>query len=111
LTFTPRKRLASFAPDGPVECHRRLEATVSWSTVEVARMSGVTSRTLRHYDEIGLLPPAGMRPNGYRYYEQDELLRLQQILVMRELDRGLGEIAAILDQQQDPLVALAIADQ
>jgi DNA-binding transcriptional MerR regulator len=79
---------------------------VSWSIVEVARISGVSSRTLRHYDEIGLLPPAGVRPNGYRYYEQDELLRLQQILVMRELDLGLGEIAAILDQQRDALVAL-----
>ena len=69
-------------------------------------MSGVSSRTLRHYDEIGLLPPAGVRPNGYRYYEQDELLRLQQILLLRELDLGLGEIAAILDQQQDPVDAL-----
>jgi DNA-binding transcriptional MerR regulator len=69
-------------------------------------MSGVSSRTLRFYDEIRLLPPAGMRANGYRYYEEDELLRLQQILVLRELDLGLGEIAAILDQQRDPLMAL-----
>lgn len=69
-------------------------------------MSGVSSRTLRHYDEVGLLPPAGVRPNGYRYYEPDELLRLQQILVLRELDLGLAEIAAILDQQRDRLVAL-----
>lgn len=69
-------------------------------------MSGVTSRTLRHYDEIGLLPPAGVSSNGYRYYEQDELLRLQQILVLRELDLGLAEIAAILDQQRDQVQAL-----
>ncbi|MEU6587483.1 MerR family transcriptional regulator [Nocardia sp. NPDC046763] len=79
---------------------------MSWSIVEVARMSGVTKRTLRHYDEIGLLPPAGVRSNGYRFYDQTQLLRLQQILVLRELDLGLDEIAAILDRQTDRLVAL-----
>lgn len=78
----------------------------SWSIVEVARMSGVTSRTLRHYDEIGLLPPAGIRSNGYRYYEQEDLLRLQQILVLRELDVSLSEIAEILDQRRDPIQTL-----
>jgi MerR family transcriptional regulator, thiopeptide resistance regulator len=79
---------------------------VSWSIVEVARMSGVTARTLRHYDEIGLLRPAGVGDNGYRFYEEDELLRLQQILVLRALDLGLAQIAAILDQQTDQLQAL-----
>lgn len=81
-------------------------AGVSWSIAELARLSGVTSRTLRHYDEIGLLLPAAVRSNGYRYYEQDELLRLQQILLLRELDLGLGEIAAILDEQRDRVQAL-----
>ncbi|WP_207841082.1 MerR family transcriptional regulator [Williamsia soli] len=79
---------------------------MSWSIVEVARMSGVTSRTLRHYDEIGLLPAAGVRSNGYRYYEADDLLRLQQIRVLRELDLGLAEIQTILDQQSDQVEAL-----
>lgn len=69
-------------------------------------MSGVTSRTLRHYDAIGLLPPAGTASNGYRVYEQGDLLRLQQILLLRELDLGLGEIAQILDHQVDQLEAL-----
>jgi len=69
-------------------------------------MSGVTSRTLRHYDEIGLLPPAGVRSNGYRYYEQNDLLRLQQILLLRELGLSLVEIASILDRQLDRLQAL-----
>lgn len=69
-------------------------------------MSGVTSRTLRHYDEIGLLPAAGVQNNGYRYYEQDDLLRLQQIRVLRELDLGLTEIKAILDDQSDQVEAL-----
>jgi DNA-binding transcriptional MerR regulator len=79
---------------------------MSWSIADVARMSGVTSRTLRHYDEIGLLPPAWTGAGGYRYYEEDDLLRLQQILVLRELGLGLSEIAAILDQQADEVEAL-----
>jgi MerR family transcriptional regulator, thiopeptide resistance regulator len=79
---------------------------MSWSIAEVARMSGVTSRTLRHYDEIGLLPPGWVAPNGYRHYEEDDLLRLQQILVLRELGFGLNEIASVLDQQTDQLEAL-----
>ena len=74
---------------------------MAWSIAEVARMSGVTSRTLRHYDEIGLLRPAYAAANGYRYYEQDELLRLQQILVLRELGVGLPEVRRILDAQTD----------
>jgi MerR family transcriptional regulator, thiopeptide resistance regulator len=79
---------------------------VAWSIAEVARMSGVSSRTLRHYDEIGLLPPAGTGANGYRYYERAELLRLQQILLLRELDLGLADIRAVLDSQLDAVQAL-----
>jgi DNA-binding transcriptional MerR regulator len=79
---------------------------VSWSIVEVARMSGVSSRTLRHYDQIGLLPPAHLGSNGYRYYEQADLLRLQQILLLRELGVGLADVAEILDRQLDPVQAL-----
>ncbi|MDP9118212.1 MAG: MerR family transcriptional regulator [Actinomycetota bacterium] len=79
---------------------------MSWSIVEVARMSRVTSRTLRHYDEIGLLPPAGIGGNGYRFYEHEDLLRLQQILVLRELGLGLDEIRKILDEERDPIQAL-----
>jgi DNA-binding transcriptional MerR regulator len=79
---------------------------VSWSIVQVARMSGVSSRTLRHYDQIGLLPPAGVLSNGYRYYDEPELVRLQQILVLRELGLGLREIGEILQQERDQLQAL-----
>ncbi|WP_052868706.1 MerR family transcriptional regulator [Streptomyces niger] len=79
---------------------------MAWSIADVARMSGVTSRTLRHYDEIGLLPPAWIGSNGHRYYEEAELLRLQQILLLRELDLGLREIQAVLDSQVDQLAAL-----
>lgn len=79
---------------------------MAWSIADVARMSGVTSRTLRHYDEIGLLPPAWTASNGHRYYEESQLLRLQQILLMRELDVGLREIQAVLDSQADRVAVL-----
>ncbi|GGU53055.1 MerR family transcriptional regulator [Streptomyces violascens] len=79
---------------------------MAWSIADVARMSRVTSRTLRHYDEIGLLPPAWIGSNGHRYYEEADLLRLQQILLMRELDLGLREIQAVLDSQVDRVAVL-----
>ncbi|MET9052364.1 MerR family transcriptional regulator [Streptomyces bacillaris] len=77
-----------------------------WPIAEVARMSGVTARTLRHYDEIGLLPPARIGSNGHRRYEERQLLRLQQILVLRELGVGLPEIGRILADQVDQVEAL-----
>ncbi|MGW4836558.1 MerR family transcriptional regulator [Streptomyces globisporus] len=64
---------------------------MDWPISEVARMSGVTARTLPHYDEIGLPPPARIGSNGHRYYEEHQLLLLQQILVLRELGVGLPE--------------------
>jgi MerR family transcriptional regulator, thiopeptide resistance regulator len=77
-----------------------------WSIAEVARMSGVTSRTLRHYDGIGLLAPAYVGTNGYRYYEVEQLLRLQQILLLRELGLGLSEIADAIGSQPGTVEAL-----
>ncbi|MDQ6727316.1 MAG: MerR family transcriptional regulator [Actinomycetota bacterium] len=74
---------------------------MAWSITEVAEMSGMTSRALRHYHDIGLLKPAFVGPNGYRYYEEAQLLRLQQILLLREFDVGLAEIAAVLDADAD----------
>jgi len=78
------------------------DETTRWSTAEVVRLSGVTSRTLRHYDAIGLLRPTGSTPGGQREYGHDELLRLQQVLVLRELGVGLGAIAEILDDPGGP---------
>ncbi len=86
LTLTVRQLLASTVAG--TEPAGSTEAGVAWSIAEVARMSKVTSRTLRHYDDVGLLRPAYVGSNGYRYYEQEQLLRLQQILLLREL--GLG---------------------
>ncbi len=71
---------------------------VSGHTVkQVARFSGVSVRTLHHYDEVGLLKPACVGENGYRYYGREELLRLQQILFHRELGFSLEEIGRVLD--------------
>ena len=64
---------------------------------QVAKLSGVSVRTLHHYDEIGLLKPAAIGANGYRYYGREELLRLQQILFHRELRLPLEAIRAVLD--------------
>jgi DNA-binding transcriptional MerR regulator len=64
---------------------------------EVARLAGVTVRALHHYDEIALLVPSGRTEAGYRLYTGDDLLRLQQILIGRELGMPLEEIKRSLD--------------
>jgi len=64
----------------------------------------VTTRALRYYDEIGLLKPAGTGDNGYRFYDQENLLRLQQILFFRELDVPLDDILLIMSQPEFNLV-------
>ncbi|MGC4997113.1 MULTISPECIES: MerR family transcriptional regulator [unclassified Streptomyces] len=79
---------------------------MDWPISEVARMSGVTARTLRHYDETGLLPPARTGAGGHRYYAEHQLLLLQQILVLRALGVGLPEIGRILAAQVDEVEAL-----
>jgi len=74
------------------------------SVGEVARLSGVSIRTLHHYDEIGLLSPGGRTKAGYRRYASEDLERLQQILCYRSLGFDLREIATILDDPHtDPL--------
>jgi DNA-binding transcriptional MerR regulator len=69
----------------------------NYTVSEVAAMAGVSIRTLHHYHEIGLLCPAYVGENNYRYYGREELLRLQQILIHRALGIALTEIGAILD--------------
>lgn len=73
---------------------------------ELAELAGVTVRTLHHYDQIGLLAPRARTDAGYRLYDHDDLLRLQQIMVWRELGFGLAEVKAVLD---DPAYDLAAA--
>jgi DNA-binding transcriptional MerR regulator len=79
-----------------------------WAIQEVARLAGTTSRALRHYDDIELLKPSRVATNGYRYYDQDALVRLQRILLLRQLGLGLPAIAAVVDGQQSPAVALEL---
>ncbi|WP_331212714.1 MerR family transcriptional regulator [Plantactinospora sonchi] len=79
---------------------------MEWSIQELAQSAGTTSRTLRHYDQVGLLEPSRVGRNGYRYYDETGLLRLQRILLLRELGLGLAEIARVLDGQRDGAVAL-----
>src|SRR5438552_16696386 len=65
----------------------------------LSKLAGVSVRTLHFYDEIGLLRPGRVGViNGYRYYGQAALLRLQQILYYKELGLSLEEIAEVLDQ-------------
>lgn len=79
---------------------------MSWSIVEVARYASVSSRTLRHYDDIGLVPPAYVGSNGYRYYEREQLRRLQEVLVLRELGLPLDAVARVLDGTRDRAAVL-----
>ena len=71
----------------------------TYTVKQLARLSGVSIRTLHHYDEIGLLKPAFTGENRYRYYGREELLRLQDILFHRELGVPLQEIGKLLDLQ------------
>lgn len=79
---------------------------MDWSIQEIARMAGTTSRTLRHYDSVGLLEPSRVGANGYRYYDDRALVRLQRILLLRDLGLGIPAIADVLDGQQDDAHAL-----
>lgn len=74
-----------------------LRGTMTRLTVkQLASLSGVSGRTLHYYDEIDLLKPASVGGNGYRYYDQDSALRLQQILFFRELGFSLNDIKGIM---------------
>jgi DNA-binding transcriptional MerR regulator len=79
---------------------------MEWSIQETAKLAGTTSRTLRHYGEVGLLPPSSIGANGYRYYDERSLVRLQRILLLRELGLGLPQIAEVLDRPTSEQTAL-----
>lgn len=79
---------------------------MEWAIQDVARASGTTSRALRHYGAVGLLAPSRVGSNGYRYYDQAALVRLQRILLLRELGLGLASIGRVIDGQQDAAAAL-----
>src|SRR3954469_5149843 len=73
---------------------------------EVARLTGVTIRTLHHYDAVGLVSPSARTAAGYRADAAPDLGRLQAVLAYRELGFGLDEIAGLLDGDAEPLAHL-----
>jgi DNA-binding transcriptional MerR regulator len=78
-----------------------------YTVKQLSTMAGVTPRTLHHYDEIGLLKPESVGENGYRYYGERSMLRLQQILFYRELGLPLDKIKKIVGRRDfDVLSAL-----
>ena len=74
---------------------------------QLSKMAGVTPRTLHHYDDIGLLKPSRVGDNGYRYYGEEALLKLQQILFYRELGFPLDDIKKIKGARPEDKKALA----
>jgi len=80
---------------------------MAYTVNKLAKLSGVSVRTLHFYHEIGLLKPAYCGDNNYRYYEEEQLLMLQQILFYRELGFPLNDIQRILDSDDfDKIEAL-----
>jgi DNA-binding transcriptional MerR regulator len=80
---------------------------MSFTINKLAKLAGVSVRTLHYYDAIGLLKPSRVGENSYRYYEEADLSRLQQILFFRELDFPLEKIKEIMHAQSySPLEAL-----
>jgi DNA-binding transcriptional MerR regulator len=83
-----------------------------WKVGELAKRTGVSVRTLHHYDEIGLLSPSHRSPSGYRLYTEVDVQRLQQIRSLRTLGFSLAEVGAFLkrpDVTPDRVLQLQIA--
>ena len=78
---------------------------MAYTVKQLAVMSGVTVRTLHFYDEMALLKPAYTKANGYRIYEEPQLLMLQQILFYRELGFELKRINEVLSQREFEKIA------
>lgn len=76
---------------GPHDCR-----VAQYTVGDVARLAGISVRTLHHYDDIGLVRPHGRSAGNYRLYSQEDLRRLRQVLFYRELEFGLDAIADIL---------------
>jgi MerR family transcriptional regulator, thiopeptide resistance regulator len=71
---------------------------MAFTVGELSRLTGVTVRALHHYDEIGLIRPSERTAAGYRLYDDADVLRLHQVLLLRELGVPLDEIAAVIDE-------------
>ena len=71
---------------------------MSYTVKQLSKLAGVSVRTLHYYHEIGLLKPEAIRPNGYREYGDEAVLKLQQILFYREMDLRLEEIKVMISR-------------
>jgi DNA-binding transcriptional MerR regulator len=76
---------------------------------QLSRLTGITTRTLHYYDEIGLLKPTRIGANGYRLYDEAAQLRLQQILLYRALDVPLAAIRAMMGQDDFDIMAALLS--
>jgi DNA-binding transcriptional MerR regulator len=82
------------------------EDAVLLKTGELAKRTGLTVRTLHHYDAIGLLMPSARSDAGYRLYNRDDIARLHAIQALRQIGMPLNDIAAVLAQKGEPLSAV-----
>ena len=79
----------------------------AYTVKQLASLAGVSVRTLHYYDQVGLLKPRYRRENGYRYYDEDSMIRLQQIMFFRELGFSLDEVGKMVSRPDfDMLEAL-----
>src|SRR5215510_10240878 len=91
---------------GPMKAKRQT-TTPLYQAFEFAQVAGVTVRTLHHYDRIGLLKPSGYTSAGYRLYQKQDLVRLQQIVTLKFIGFSLNEIKNLLDSNSfDLTIAL-----
>jgi len=74
-----------------------------WKVGELARETGLTVRTLHHYDQLGLLSPLSRTQGGHRCYTSDDVRRLSRIVALRSLGISLEEIGTLLDGEPDPV--------
>ncbi|WP_244933521.1 MerR family transcriptional regulator [Neobacillus mesonae] len=71
----------------------------TWKIGELAKLTGLTVRTLHHYDQIGLLPPSQVSDSGHRIYSESDIRKLQQIISLKQLGFSLEEIKEIIEKQ------------
>ncbi|MFD9796560.1 MerR family transcriptional regulator [Streptomyces sp. NPDC059070] len=83
-----------------------MTASTTWKVGPLAEASGLTVRTLHHWDTIGLLTPSRRSAGGHREYTEDDITRLYQVLALRSLGLGLDSIALCLDAGVDPVRVL-----
>lgn len=72
----------------------------TWKVGELSKLTGLTIRTLHHYDEIGLLSPTSRTSSGHRLYDEGDIIKLQQIMSLKELDFSLDKIKEFLENPE-----------